>query len=488
MAGELEQHRETLVEHIVELDDELLHKWDAGEEISDSGLRAALRQATIDGKLVPVTCGSSLKNKGVQLLLDAIVDYLPSPLDRPPVAGLHPRSGEVEARRALVEEPLAALAFKIVTDPYVGKLSYVRVYSGELRAGSYVYNATKDQRERVGRLLKMHANRREDVEVISAGDIGAVVGLKGCTTGDTLCDPAKPLILEAIRFPEPVIAVAIEPRTKVDQDRMGNALARLSEEDPTFRVRTDPESGQTIISGMGELHLEVIVDRMLREFKVDARVGQPRVAYRETITRKAKEEGRYVRQTGGRGQYGDVWIEVEPLEPASGVEFVDKTIGGVVPKEYIPAVAAGVREAIENGVIAGYPLVDLRVSLVDGSYHEVDSSEIAFKIAGSMALKAAVRRAGPQILEPIMSVEVVTPDGFLGDIVGDLNARRARVENIEPRGGGQVIRSKVPLANMFGYATDLRSLTQGRATYTMEFSHYQPVSQEQAKQVVSQAR
>lgn len=490
LKADVEKWRDHLVEHVVELDDNLLHKWDQGQELAVDELRRTLRQATIDAKLVPVLSGSALRNKGVQLLLDAVVAYLPSPLDIPPVAGIHPKSGEVEARRALPTEPLAALAFKIVSDPYVGKLSYIRVYSGELKAGSYVYNSTKDARERVGRLLRMHANRREEIAVVSAGDIAAVVGLKVTTTGDTLCDSAKPLILESIRFPEPVISVAIEPRTKADQDRMGLALVRLSEEDPTFRVRTDQESGQTIISGMGELHLEVIVDRMLREFKVDARVGRPQVAYRETITQAAREEGRYVKQTGGRGQYGHVWIEIEPLEPGGGFEFLDKTVGGSVPRDFVPAVAAGVREALESGVVAGYPLVDLRVALVDGSYHEVDSSEIAFKIAGSMALKRAVGRAKPQLLEPIMSVEMVTPDGFLGDLVGDLNARRAHIEGIETRPTVQVhvVRAKVPLAEMFGYATDLRSMSQGRATYTMEFSHYQPVSADLARGVLARAR
>ncbi len=488
MVDAVEEARDKLLEQLALLDDDLAHRYLEGQEIGTDEIRKALRQATIDAQVVPVFCGSALKNKGVQPLLDAVVDYLPSPLDVPPVAGLHPVTGEVEARRALPEEPLAALAFKIVSDPFAGKLTYIRVYSGEIKAGSYVYNSTKDERERVGRLVRMHANRREDVEVVSAGDIAAVVGLKITSTGDTLCDPNKPLILETIRFPEPVISVAIEPRTKADQDRMGTALARLSEEDPTFRVRTDEESGQTLIAGMGELHLEVIVDRMLREFKVDASVGRPQVAYRETITRKARAEGRYIRQSGGHGQYGDVWLEIEPLEPGSGFEFQDKTVGGVVPREYIHAIEAGVRQATETGVLSGYPLVDLRATLVDGSYHEVDSSEMAFKIAGSMALKQAAEKAGPQILEPIMKVEVVTPDGFLGDIVGDLNARRSHIEGIETRPSAHVISAKVPLAQMFGYATELRSLTQGRATYSMEFSHYQPVSQELAKTVLAKAR
>ncbi len=488
MEAEVENWREELVSRLGSFDDGLGHRYLAGEDIPAADLRRALREATIDGKVVPILCGSALRNKGIQPLLDAVVDYLPSPLDVPPVAGLHPQTGEVEARRSVPEEPFAALAFKIVSDPYAGRLSYIRVYSGELSAGSYVYNSTKDQRERVGRLVRMHANRREDVEVVSAGDIAAVVGLKVTGTGDTLCDPTKPVILETIRFPEPVISVAIEPRTKADQDRMAQALVRLTEEDPTFRVRSDPESGQTLISGMGELHLEVIVDRMLREFKVDGRVGRPQVAYRETITKKAREEGRYVRQSGGRGQYGHVWLEVEPLEPGGGFEFVNRTVGGVVPREYVPAVESGVRQAMETGVVAGYPLVDMRVSLVDGSYHEVDSSEMAFKIAGSMGLKRATQRAAPHILEPIMKVEVVTPDGFLGDIVGDLNARRAHVEGIETRPNVHVIKAQVPLAEMFGYATELRSMTQGRATYSMEFDHYQPVAQHVAQSVVARAR
>jgi elongation factor G len=488
LAEQVDHWRAQLVERVVETDDVLLEKYLGGEEISVEDLRRTLRQGVVDGKFVPILCGSSLKNKGVQPLLDAVVDYLPSPLDVPPVAGRDPRTDEVEARRAVPEEPLAALAFKIAVDPFVGKLSYVRVYSGVLKSGSYVYNASKDKRERIGRLLRMHANRREDIEEVSAGDIAAVVGLRDTTTGDTLCDPAKPLILESIRFPEPVISVAIEPKTKNDQDKMGNALQRLAEEDPTFRVRTDPDSGETLISGMGELHLDVIVDRMLREFKVNARVGRPQVAYRETITQHAKEEGRYVRQSGGRGQYGDVWLEVDPLEPGSGIEFQDKTVGGVVPREYIGAVEAGVREACEGGVVAGYPLVDMKISLVDGSYHEVDSSEMAFKIAGSIGLKRAVERAKPHILEPIMKVEVTTPDTFLGAVVGDLNARRGRISGISPGSGGQVIGAHVPLAEMFGYATELRSMTEGRATYSMEFSHYEPVSQEVAKTVLARSR
>ena len=470
--------RSLLVERIVELDPPLLHEYLEDHEISVEALRFALRRATIDGKLVPVLCGSALKNKGVQPLLDAVIDYLPSPMDVPPVAGIHPTSGEVEARRAIPEEPLAALAFKIVADPFVGKVAYIRVYSGVIKSGSYVYNSTKDERERISRLLKMHANHREDVDSVSAGDIAAAVGLKYTVTGDTLCDASKPLILETIRFPEPVISVSIEPRTKADQDKMSLALNRLAEEDPTFRMRTDLETGQTLISGMGELHLEVIVDRLVREFKVDARVGRPQVAYRETITRSAREEGRYVHQSGGRGQYGHVVLEVEPREPGAGFEFVDKIVGGVVPREFIPAVQAGVREALDTGVVAGFPIVDIRVLLVDGSYHEVDSSEMAFKIAGSIGLKRAVERANPHVLEPIMKVELVVPEAMLGDCVGDLNARRGRIEGMDMRGTSHTVRANVPLAEMFGYATRLRSLTQGRGSFSMEFSHYEPVSKE----------
>jgi elongation factor G len=488
VAQETQRHRDYLVERIVELDDTLLQKWDSGEEITESEIRNTLRRATIDSKLVPILCGAALKNKGVQQLLDAVIDYLPSPQDRPPIAGIHPLSGEVEARRAIDEEPLAALAFKIVTDQFVGKLSYVRVYSGVLKSGTQIFNSTRDRRERVGRLVRMHANRREDIDQIAAGDIAAIVGLRSASTGDTLCDPSHPLILEAIRFPEPVISVAIEPRTKADQDRMAGALARLSEEDPTFHVRTNQESGQTLISGMGELHLEVLVDRMLREFKVDARVGRPQVAYRESITAKAREEGRYVRQSGGRGQYGHVWLEVEPLDRGKGFEFADKTVGGVIPREYISAIEAGIREAGEGGVVAGYPVVDIRVTLVDGSYHEVDSSEMAFKIAASMGFKRAVERAKPQVLEPIMQVEIVTPDGFLGDIVGDLGSRRSHVEMIETRPDVHIIRAQVPLAEMFGYATDLRSMTQGRGTHSMEFGLYQPVTKDGVPPALARSR
>lgn len=474
---EAAEAREHMIALIAETDDRLSEKYLNGEEIAPEELRAALRRATISNRLVPVLCGSALKNKGIQLVLDAVVDYLPSPLDIPPVIGEGP-GGEPQVREASENEPLAALAFKIVTDPYVGRLAYIRVYSGRLTSGTTVLNATKNQRERIGRLLRMHANNREEIDEICAGDIAAVVGPKNTFTGDTLCDPHKPIILEAIRFPEPVISVAIEPKTKADQEKMADALQRLAEEDPTFRVRTDPETGQTLISGMGELHLDVLVDRMLREFRVSANVGRPQVAYRETITKPARAEGRFVRQTGGKGQYGHAVLEIEPLEPGKGFEFVDAIKGGAIPAEFIPAVEKGVREAMESGILAGYPVVDVRVRLVDGSYHEVDSSEMAFKIAGSLAFKNAAQKAAPVLLEPIMKVEVTVPEQNMGDIIGDLSARRAKVEGMESHTGGvTAIRALVPLATMFGYATDLRSLTQGRGTFTMEFDHYEQLPQ-----------
>ena len=479
--------REELVERVVELDDELMVRYLEGDQVSVDEIKMTLRRATIQGRLIPLLCGSALKNKGVRLLLDAVVDYLPSPLEVPPLQGINPESGETETRAVSLDEPFAALAFKIVADPY-GKLSYIRVYSGELKAGSYALNATRGQRERIGRLIKMHANHREDVQSVAAGDIAAAVGLKSTITGDTLCDPNRPIVLEAITFPEPVIRVAIEPKTKQDQDKMGIALAKLAEEDPTFKVHTDQETGQTIIAGMGELHLEVLVDRMMREYRVDANVGRPQVAYRETITQPAKGEGRYVRQTGGKGQFGHVWIEVAPLEPGSGFVFENKIVGGSIPREYIPSVEAGAKEASENGVLAGYPMVDVRVRLTDGSYHEVDSSEMAFKIAGSLGFKAAVNKAHPVILEPIMKVEVTAPEEFLGDVMGDLNSRRGQILGMDPRGNAQVIRASVPLAEMFGYATDLRSRTQGRATYSMEFAHYQPVPKDIGAGILAKAR
>jgi len=482
-----QEWRHKLIEQIVETDEELMLRYLEGEEPTPEELRRALRAATIRGQLYPVLCGSALKNKGVQLLLDAIVDYLPSPLDIPPVKGTHPITGEELTREADDEAPFAALAFKIQSDPHVGRLTYVRVYSGRLHSSSYVYNSTKGERERISRLLRMHANHREEVEWIGAGDICAVIGLKKTFTGDTLCDPDHPILLEPIQFPEPVISVAVEPKTRADQDKLAIALQRLAEEDPTFQVRTDPESGQTIISGMGELHLEVIVDRMQREFKVAANIGRPQVAYKETITRPVRVEGRFVRQTGGRGQYGHVWLELEPLPRGSGFVFEDRIVGGVVPKEYIPAVEAGMREAMQSGGVSGYPVIDLKAVLVDGSYHEVDSSEMAFKIAASMALKEGVRRGNPVILEPIMRVEVVVPEEFTGDVIGDLNARRGRIEGMEMRAGAQVIRAMVPLATMFGYATDLRSMTQGRGTYTMEFDHYAPVPESIAQELMAKA-
>ena len=487
MADEVEEARSVLVEAIVEEDEALMERYLEGEEISPEELRRALRQACIGSRIVPVLCGSSFKNKGVQGLLDAIVYYLPSPNDLPPVKGIDPRTDQEVERELTDEAPFAALAFKVMTDPYVGKLTFFRVYSGKLEAGSYVYNANTGQKERIGRVLRMHANHREEIDAVYSGDIAAAVGLKGTGTGDTLCDEANPIRLESLSFPEPVIDQAIEPKTKADQDKLAIALQRLAEEDPTFQVRTDPETGQTIIRGMGELHLEVIVDRLLREFKVEANVGKPQVAYRETIRSAVRQEGKFIRQTGGRGQYGHVVLYVEPNEPGKGFEFINKIVGGVVPKEYIPAVEAGVKEAMQNGVLAGYPVVDVKVTLEDGSYHEVDSSEAAFKIAASIGFKEAARKANPVLLEPIMRVEVVTPEEFMGDVMGDLNARRGRIEGMERRATAQVVRALVPLASMFGYATDLRSATQGRAVYTMEFSHYEEVPSNIAQEVV-QAR
>jgi elongation factor G len=478
-------HRERLVEQVAETDEALTVKYLEGEEISEGELRQALRQATLGLKLVPVLCGAALRNKGVQPVLDAVVDYLPSPLDVPPIVGVNPVTGKEENRLADESEPLAALVFKIVTDPYVGRLAYFRVYSGRLDSGMAALNSTRDRKERIGRLLRMYANHREEIERVPAGDIGAVLGLKRTFTGETLCDRRHPIVLESIKFPEPVISVAIEPRTQVDQDKMADALARLAEEDPTFQVRIDENTGQTLISGMGELHLEVLVDRMLREFKVSANVGKPQVAYRETITRPARSEGRFIRQTGGRGQYGHVWLEIEPLEKGKGFEFEDRVTGGVIPKEFVPAVEQGVKEAMESGVLAGYPLVDLKVALVGGSYHDEDSSEMAFKIASSKALRDGVQEARPVLLEPIMNVEVVVPEEFTGDVIGNLNARGAHIESMELRADGvQAVRAYVPLAEMFGYATDLRSMTQGRGTFTMEFEHYDEVSPEVAERIV----
>jgi elongation factor G len=488
LLDEVNVHRERLVEQVVETDDELMEKYLEGNEITPEDITKALRRATLTNTLVPVLCGSALRNKGVQPMLDAVVAYLPSPLDLPPVSGINPRTDEPELRETDDKEPFAALAFKIVSDPFVGRLCYFRVYSGTLSTGSYVYNATKGKRERIGRLLQMHANHREDIAEVYAGDIAAAVGLKETFTGDSLTDQDKPLVLENIKFPEPVIHIAIEPKTKQDQDKMGIALARLAEEDPTFRVSSNPETGQTLIAGMGELHLEVIVDRMLREFKVEANVGRPQVAYRETISQSVRAEGRFVRQSGGRGQYGHVWIEIEPLGPEGTFEFESKLTGGSVPREYVKPTEEGIREGLETGPIAGYPVVGVKAMLVDGSYHEVDSSEMAFKIAGSMAIKDAVRRARPILLEPVMRVEVTTPENWLGDVMGDLSSRRGQIVGIEARDPNQVVRALVPLERMFGYATDLRSMTQGRASYSMEFAEYHEVPRNVAEEITAKVR
>ncbi len=485
-----EEARHQLIDVLSNFDDSIMEKYLAEEKITGDDLRRSVRHATLAAQVVPVLCGSAFKNKGVQPMLDAVVDYLPSPLDLPPTAGIKPGKEDEHLERTPDDDaPFAALAFKIMTDPYVGKLTYMRVYSGTLRKGGTVLNSSKDKRERIGRLLQMHANHREDKDAIFSGDIMAAVGLKVTSTGDTLCDPGHPILLEALVFPEPVIHVAVEPKTKADQDKLSRALFSLSEEDPTFRVRTDDETGQTVISGMGELHLEVLVDRMLREFSVDANVGKPQVAYRETIRKPVKDiQGRYVRQTGGRGQYGHAVINLEPTGPGGGYEFVDKIVGGKIPKEYIPSVDAGIQEALTSGVLAGYPTVDVRVTLVDGSYHDVDSSEMAFKIAGSMAVKDAARKASPVLLEPVMAVEVVTPEDYMGDVIGDLSSRRGKVEGMEQRGNSHVVRAQVPLADMFGYATDLRSRTQGRATYTMQFDAYNEVPESISREIVARAR
>jgi elongation factor G len=483
LADEAAKHREALVEAIAETDDDLMVQYLEGAEISNDDLRAALRRATIASKLVPVLCGSALKNKGVQAMLDAVIAYLPSPLDIPAPTALNTKNDEEVQLVVEDGKPFVALAFKIVADPFVGRLAYFRVYSGSLASGSYVYNVAKGQKERIGRLLQMHANHREDIDRIYAGDICAAVGLKNTFTGDTLADPDFPVQLESISFPNPVISIAIEPKTRADQDKMGMALNRLAEEDPTFRVHTDEESGQTIIEGMGELHLEVLVDRMFREFKVEANVGRPQVAYRETITQPAQAQGRYVRQTGGKGQYGDVWLKVEPQERGKGFEFVNGIVGGVVPREYIKPTEEGVREKLENGVIAGYPLIDVKVTLYDGSYHDVDSSEMAFKMAGSIGVQAAVNKAHPILLEPIMLVEVTTSQEFYGDVVGDLTRRRGHILGMEERGGSQVVRANVPLAEMFGYVNELRSMTSGRASYSMEFANYSEVPRNIADEI-----
>ena len=482
-----EQYREELLEAVADSDERLLEKYLEGQWISEGEIRQAIRKATLDIKIVPVLCGAAFKNKGVQPLLDAVVDYLPAPTDIHPVQGINPNTHAIATRAADDKAPFSALAFKIMTDPFVGTLTFMRVYSGTMESGSYVYNSTKGKKERIGRLLKMHANKREDIKEVYAGDIVAAVGLRDSTTGDTLCDESHPIVLEAIEFPAPVISIAIEPKTKADQDKLGISLQKLATEDPSFHVATDRETGQTIISGMGELHLEIIVDRLLREFKVDANVGKPQVAYKETIRRAIEREGKFVRQTGGRGQYGHVELRVEPLPPGKGFEFVDATKGGVIPREYIPAVERGVRNAMEAGTVAGYPMVDIKATLIDGSYHEVDSSEIAFKIAASMAFKEATSKASPVILEPIMAVEVVVPEDFMGEVIGDLNSRRGKIQGMQARAGAHVIAAQVPLSEMFGYATDLRSMTQGRATFTMQFSHYEPVPQPISEEITARA-
>jgi len=488
MKAQADEYRDKMIEALSDVDDALMEKYLGGVAVTEDEIKSALRKGVVSLKLTPVLCGTAFKNKGVQPLLDAVIDYLPSPLDIPPVTGKHPKTGEMLVRSADDSEPFSALAFKIMSDPFVGQLTFFRVYSGVMNAGSYVYNSNKDTKERIGRILKMHANKREDIEQVVAGDIAAAVGLKNTTTGNTLCDPSHPVVLEEMIFPEPVISVAIEPKTKVDQERLGSSLAKLAQEDPSFRVRTDEETSQTIISGMGELHLEIIVDRLLREFKVEANVGKPQVAYRETIRKKVEAQGKFVRQSGGRGQYGDVWLTVEPAETGKGFEFINKIVGGSIPKEYIPSVGVGVKEAMEGGVLAGYPLVDITVTLFDGSYHDVDSSEMAFKIAGSMGFKEGAKKASPVLLEPVMSVEVVVPEDYLGDVIGDLNSRRGKIQGMSQRGNAQILQAAVPLSEMFGYATDLRSATQGRATYTMQFAHYEEVPKNISEEIVAKVK
>ena len=480
-----EEYRDKLLEACAEVDDELMEKYLGGEEVTEEEIRRAIRKATIACEMTPVTCGTSYRNKGVQPLLDAIVDYMPAPTDIPPIAGVNPDTGEADSRPASDTAPFSALAFKIMTDPFVGKLAFFRVYSGTLNSGSYVFNATKDNKERIGRILQMHANNRKEIDVVYSGDIAAAVGLKNTTTGDTLCDENNPIILESMEFPDPVISVAVEPATKNDQEKMGIALQKLAEEDPTFRVHTDAETGQVIISGMGELHLQIIVDRMLREFKVDCKVGEPQVAYRETIRKSVKAEGKFVRQSGGHGQYGHCWLELIPQEAGEGFSFENKVVGGVIPKEFINPIEAGVRQAMEGGVVAGYPMVDIKVIVYDGSFHEVDSSEAAFKVAGSMAFKAGAEKANPVLLEPYVKVEVTVPEEYMGDVIGDLNSRRGRIDGMEPRNGVQVINAFVPLSEMFGYSTDLRSKTQGRGNYSMEVSFYDEVPKNIADAVVA---
>ena len=479
-----DEYRAKMIETVVEADEELMEKYLEGGEISNDEIKAALRKGTCALQFNPVLCGTAFKYKGIQKLLDAVVDYLPSPLDIPAISGINPETNEEEVRKASDDEPFAALAFKIMTDPYMGQLAYFRVYSGVFEAGNYVLNSTKNKKERIGRLLKMHSNKREDISEIRAGDICATVGLKFTTTGDTLCDEKKPIILEAMEFPEPVISIAIEPKTKADQDKLSVALGKLASEDPSFRVRVDEETGQTVISGMGELHLEIIVDRLKREFKVEANIGNPQVAYRETFRKAVKTEGKYIKQSGGKGNYGHCWLEMTPLEPGKGFEFENKIVGGAIPKEYIPAIEKGVAEAMENGIVAGYPVVDFKVTVFDGSFHEVDSNEMAFKIAASMAFKDGMKQASPVLLEPIMKVEVVTPDEYMGDVMGDLSSRRGRIEGMNVQGNAQVINAMVPLKQMFGYSTELRSITQGRATYTMQFDHYEEVPANIAEEII----
>ena len=485
MKDQAEEYREKLLEACSEQDDEFMEKYLGGEEITEDDIKKVIRKATVTCQMVPVTCGTSYRNKGVQPLLDAIVDFMPAPTDIPPIAGVDPETGEEDQRPSSDEEPFAALAFKIMTDPFVGKLAFFRVYSGTLDAGSYVYNSTKGKKERIGRILQMHANHRKEIEKVYSGDIAAAVGLKDTTTGDTLCDEEHPIILESMEFPDPVISVAVEPATKNDQQKMGVALQKLAEEDPTFRVRTDEETGQTIISGMGELHLQIIVDRMLREFHVDCKVGEPQVAYRETIRKTVEAEGKFVRQSGGHGQYGHCWLKLEPQEPGEGFAFENKVVGGAIPKEFIKPVEDGVRQAMESGVVAGYPMVDIKATVFDGSFHEVDSSEAAFKVAGSMAFKNGAEKANPVLLEPYVKVEVTVPEEYMGDVIGDLNSRRGRIEGMEARNGAQVINGFVPLSEMFGYSTDLRSKTQGRGNYSMEVAYYDEVPKNIADQIVA---
>ncbi len=488
LVAEAQTWHEKLVESLADLDDDIAHKYLEGEQVDADQLRRAIRAGTLAYQIVPVLCGSALKNKGVQPMLDAVIDFLPSPLDVPPVIGHDPRSHDEIALHPDPAAPFAALAFKIAADPFVGKLAFFRVYSGTLKTGSYVYNSTKGQKERIGRILQMHANSREEIDSVGAGDIAAAVGLKNTFTGDTLCDESKPIVLESITFPEPVIELAVEPKTKADQDKMAIALQRLAEEDPTFRVSTDEESSQTRIAGMGELHLEVLVDRMLREFKVQANVGRPQVSYREAIRKPVRAEARFVRQTGGKGQYGHAVMTLEPLERGSGFVFESKIVGGAVPREYWKAIEQGAREALQGGVVAGYPVIDIKATLIDGSYHEVDSSEMAFKIAGSMAAKDGVVKADPAILEPVMKVEVTTPEDFMGDVIGNLNSKRGQIDGIDERASSRVIRAHVPLAEMFGYATELRSMTQGRAAYSMEFSRYAEVPTNLANELIAKSK